>query len=175
MTTPRRRLRAALAAAAIGTTLLGGCAVFSPMQTDEDYQAADGVNATFGDLDVRGVVVVSNAKDSEGQIVGQLVNTSNEDIDVSFAADGGEGGQVTVDRHSSLALGDDTALVLPKVGVAPGDVLQLQVTTAGTGVNVVQVPVLPATAYYESHKPAGAPAVTEAATPSASASASASH
>lgn len=173
MTTSRHRLRAALAAAALGTTLLGGCAVFSPVQTDVAYQASDGVNATFGDLDVRGVVVISNAKDSAGNIVGQFVNTSDKDIDVSFAGEGGAGPQVTVARHSSLTLGGGEAATLPKVTVAPGDVMQLQIATAATGQNVVTVPVLPSLAYYEGDKPAGGPAApTHSPEPSASASTS---
>lgn len=153
VTTPRQRLRATLAAAVLGTTLLGGCAVFSPVQTDEAYQASDGVNATFGSLDVRGLVVVSKAKDTAGNIVGQLVNTSNDDIQVAFASEGGAGGQVTVARYSSVSLGQQESATLPKVMVNPGEVLQLQVTTAATGQNLVTVPVLPADAYYKDHAP----------------------
>ncbi|WP_353951277.1 hypothetical protein V6K52_16800 [Knoellia sp. S7-12] len=159
VTTSRHRLRAALAAAALGTTLLGGCAVFSPVQTDYNYQAADGVNATFGDLDVRGVLVISNAKDAPGSVLGQLVNTSNEEIEVAFASEGGASEPVTVPRYSSLTLGEGEAVTLPKVAVEPGDVIQLQVTTAATGQNIVTVPVLPAMAYYSDDAPPGSPAL----------------
>ena len=152
MTTLRQRLRAALVAAVLGSTLLGGCAVFSPVQTDVPYQAADGVNATFGDLDVRGILVVSDAKDSAGSVVGQLVNTSNEDIEVAFASEGATGAGVTVARYSSVNLGDES-VTLSTVSAAPGDVLQLQIATAGTGQNVLTVPVLPAQAYYSDSKP----------------------
>ncbi len=160
VTTPRHRLRAALAAAALGTTLLGGCAVFSPVQTDVAYQASDGVDATFGDLDVRGVLVISDAKDGAGNIVGQLVNSSNEDIDVAFATDGGAGPQVKVPRRSSVTLGEGESATLPKVTVSPGDVLQLQVITAATGQNVVTVPVLPAKGYYTDDKPSPSASAT---------------
>lgn len=163
VTTSRHRLRAALAAAALGTTLLGGCAVFSPVQTDYDYQAADGVNATFGDLDVRGVLVVSDAKDAAGSVVGQLVNTSNEDMQVAFGTEDGAAGQVTIARHSSLTLGEGESLTVPKVTVAPGDVLQLQVVTAATGQNVLTVPVLPPVAYYSDIKPSEAPSASPSA------------
>ncbi|KGN34441.1 hypothetical protein N802_13495 [Knoellia sinensis KCTC 19936] len=174
LTTSRHRLRATLAAAVLGSTLLGGCAVFSPMQTDYAYQAADGVNATFGDLDVRGLVIVSDAKDAAGNLVGQLVNSSNEDLQVAFATEAGPGGQVTVPRRSSVNLGEEEPLTLPKVGVNPGDVLQLQVATAGTGQNILTVPVLPSLAYYEDSRPPGSSGPATA-TPSASPSASASH
>jgi hypothetical protein len=134
--------------------------VAAPVQTDVAYQASDGVNATFGDLDVRGVLVISEAKDAAGNIVGQLVNTSNEDIEVAFASDGGAGPQVTVPRHSSLTLGEGESATLPKVTVSPGDVLQLQVVTAATGQNVVTVPVLPPLGYYTDAKPSSAPSAT---------------
>lgn len=144
--------------------------MFSPVQTDVAYQPSDGVNATFGDLDVRGVLVISNAKDAAGNILGQLVNSSNEDIQVAFASEGGAGPEVTVPRRSSFNLGEVDPATLPKVTVAPGDVLTLQVTTAGTGQNVLTVPVLPARGYYADDAPAGSPALpTETPQPSESA------
>ena len=165
VTTPRQRLRATLAAAALGSTLLGGCAVFSPVQTDVAYQAADGVNATFGALDVRGVVVVSRADGETGNITGQLVNTSNEDMDVAFSSEGVPGGQLTVPRHSSVSLGDEGgSSSLPTVKVKPGDVLQLRIATPETGQNLLTVPVLPPTYYYKGYAPAS-PSPSASATP----------
>lgn len=156
----RRRLGATLAAAALGASMLGGCAVFSPQQTDINYQAADGVNATFGDLDLRGMVVVTDAKDAPGAIVGQLVNTGDEDLDVAFATEGSEGGTVKVPRHGSLELTKDDAVPLSKVAAAPGDMIQVVVTTQSTGQNVVNVPVLPPVQYYEGIKGSPAPSAS---------------
>lgn len=168
-TTPRHRLRAVLGAAVLGTTLLGGCAVFSPVQTDYAYQAADGVNATFGDLDVRGLAVIADAKDAPGALIGQLVNTSDEDIDVSVSSEGSEPTQMTVPRHGTVSFGEEgEAVSLSSVGAAPGEVLEVQVATSATGQNVVTVPVLPPLGYYEGVTPAPA----SSASPSASASAS---
>jgi hypothetical protein len=173
VTTSRPRLRATLAAAVLGSTLLGGCAVFSPVQTDVAYQAADGVNATFGSLDVRGIVVVSGADGEAGNITGQLVNTGNEDIDVTFASQGGQGGQVTVPRHSSVSLGEDSS-TLPTVKAEPGGVMQLQVATPETGQNVLLVPVLPPTNYYRSSAPSPSPSTSASPSPNPSATPSAS-
>lgn len=170
-TAPRHRLRAVLGAAVLGTTLLGGCAVFSPQQTDYAYQAADGVNATFGDLDVRNIAVIADAKDAPGALVGQLVNTSDEDIDVSIASEGSQPIEVTVPRHGSLSLGEDGEnATLSTVTSAPGDVLVVQVSTRATGQNVVSAPVLPALGYYKDVTPA--PESSSSASPSASPSTS---
>lgn len=164
--TSRRRFRATLAVAALGTALLSGCSEFSPQQTDYNYQAADGVNTTFGDLDLRGIVVVADAKDAPGAIVGQLVNTGSEDIKVSFAADGAAGGSVTVPRRGSLDLVKSDPVSLPKVAVEPGAMIQLGVTTSATGQNVVLVPVLPPSFYYEGITPSVAPTGSPSATAS---------
>jgi len=155
----------------LGSTLLGGCALFSPVQTDYAYQAADGVNATFGDLDLRGVLIVADAKDGPGSVVGQLVNNSNEDLEVTIGTEGGPGSPVTVERGASLALGVGSSLTLASVPAAPGDVLQLQVSTPGTGQNVVTVPVLPSVRYYKDAAPSAsasesAPAPSPSASPS---------
>lgn len=170
LTTSRHRLRAALAAAALGSTLLGGCAVFSPVQTDYVYQPADGINASFGDLDLRGVLVVADAEGGPGSVVGQLVNNGTEAVDVSIGtADGPAPEPVTVEPGSSLSLGEDSSVTLASVPAAPGSVVPLQVSTPGTGVNVVGVPVLPALDYYEDSKPSTAPSGSApAASPSAS-------
>ena len=170
-TTPRHRLRAVLGAAVLGTTLLGGCAVFSPVQTDYAYQAADGVNATFGDLDVRNLAVVADAKDAPGALVGQLVNTSTEDIDVSLSSEGSEPVEVTVPRHGTVSLGEDgESATLSTVPAAPGEVVTIAIATSGTGQNVLTTPVLPPLGYYEDFTPA--PASSPSASPSASASTS---
>lgn len=165
-TTPRQRLRAALAAAVLGSTMLGGCAVFSPVQTDFAYQAADGVNATYGDLDVRGFAVIADAKGAPGAVIGQLVNASDEDIDVAISSEGSQPTRVTVPRHSSVSLSEDEAVTLSSVSVAPGDVLEVQVATPRTGQNVLTTPVLPALSYYEGLEPA--PAASSSDSPSAS-------
>lgn len=172
LTTSRHRLRTALAAAALGTTLLGGCAVFSTVQTDQPYQPADGVNATFGELDLRGVLVVAETEDGPGTVVGQLVNNGPDDIMVTIGttADAPMQAPVTVERGSSFTLGEESSGRLASVPAAPGDVVQLQVSTQDTGQNVVTVPVLPPEGYYADVTPPSAPAVQPGSTPSPSTS-----
>lgn len=155
-TTPRHRLRALLAAAALGSTLLGGCAQFSRVQTDFAYQAADGVNATFGDLDVRGLAIIADAEGAPGAVIGQLVNTSDEDIAVTISTEGSEPAQVTVPRHSSFPLDEGEGVTLSTVAAPPGAVIDVNVTMAATGQNVVITPVLPSVSYYTGVTPAPA-------------------
>lgn len=85
----------------------------------------------------------------------RLVNTSDEDIDVSIASEGSQPIEVTVPRHGSLSLGEDGEnATLSTVTSAPGDVLDVQVSTRATGQNVVSAPVLPALGYYKDVTPA---------------------
>jgi hypothetical protein len=131
--------------------------VFSPVQTDYAYQASDGVSATFGDLDVRGLAVIGESKDAAGVVIGQLVNTSSEDLTVSISSEGSEPTEVTVPRHGSVSLGEDgESVTLSKVAAAPGEVLEVQVATSATGQNLLTAPVLPALGYYEGVTPAPA-------------------
>lgn len=175
LTTSRHRLRAVLGAAVLGTTLLGGCAVFSPQQTDYAYQAADGVNASYGDLDVRGLAVIAEAKDAPGALIGQLVNTSDEDMDVSIVAEGSEPIEVRVPRHGVVSLGaDGEEATLASVPAAPGGIVDVQISTQATGQNVIATPVLPRGGYYEdvTPAPASSPSASDASAGAPSPSAS---
>jgi hypothetical protein len=137
---------AALAGAAL---IVSGCAVFSPLQTQYDYQAADGPALDTGDVQLHDLVVVAKEKGGEGVLVGQAVNRAKQAVEVSFAV--GEG---TPAKHTVPATSGDTlsqgasAVVLTGVPGGPGEVVELTVTTPGSGENVVVVPVVAPTGYY---------------------------
>ena len=78
------------ASAVAGTILLAsGCAsAFSPIQTDFDYDSADGVPLTIEGLDLRDLAIVVPAKGGTGIVVGQAVNRSTSAVDVTFAVTG---------------------------------------------------------------------------------------
>ena len=81
-----------------------------------------------------------------------------EAVDVTIGTAGGPApAPISVEPGASLALGAETAVPLASVPAAPGDVVPLQVSTPGTGQNVVTVPVLPALGYYEGSKPSVSP------------------
>ena len=85
------RAASALRASALAGTILlaSGCAsAFSPIQTDYDYEAADGVPLTIEGLDLRDLAVVVPAKGGTGLVVGQAVNRSTSAVEVTFAVVG---------------------------------------------------------------------------------------
>lgn len=147
------RVVAALALAAALTT--AGCGTMSPVQTDHNYQAADGVNLNLGDnLDVRGLVLVGTAKaEGPGRLVGQLVNATADEVEVSFGAKGSEAVSTTVPAGASVNLADESGLTLSTIAGKAGDLVPVTITSKETGDSVLAVPVLLAKGYYEDFAP----------------------
>jgi hypothetical protein len=147
------RAASALRASALAGTILlaSGCAVFSPVQTDYDYDSADGVPLTIAGLDLRDLAVVVPAKGGTGLVVGQAVNRSTSAVDVTFAVEGAPTpATVAIPASSGKTLSDAaTGIEIPGIPVGPGETVQMTVTTAEAGANVVTVPVLPNRGYYK--------------------------
>jgi len=134
-----------LPAAVAASLLVSGCAVFSPVQTNEPYVPADGVPLEIPGLSLRNLAVVTATDAGSGVLVGQVVNETSEAVDVSFGIQGGPTatGTTTVAAFSGDTISDDTEQVeLPAVPAPPGAVVVLTVTTAEAGQNIVEVPVL---------------------------------
>jgi hypothetical protein len=140
------------ASALAGCILLAsGCAsAFSPIQTDYDYDAADGVPLTLPGLDLRNLAVVVPAKGATGILIGQAINRDSAAVDVTFAVTGAPTpAMVAVPANSGKSLSDAaTGVEIPGIPVAPGEMVHMTVTTDEAGANVVNVPVLANTGYY---------------------------
>lgn len=163
-------LRATALAGAV--LLASGCAVFSPVQTDYAYQPADGPGLDTGAVQLRNLVVVAAEEGASGVLVGQAVNDSAESVELTFAVAGATGSadQPPASRVVPASSGgaistDGSQVVLAGVPQGPGGLVELTVGTPETGQNIVQVPVLAPTGYYE---PFAAPAVAPLPSPSSS-------
>ena len=151
--------------ALVGAALLvSGCGTFSPVQTEYDYPAADGVRLSIEGLELRNLAIVAAAKGADGVLVGQAVNSGASAVDVSFAVQGGgAAATATVPANSGDALSDATSTVeIPGVPAPPGAMVDLVVSTPAAGQNIVTVPVLAHTGYYQdlptpSASPSGTP------------------
>ncbi|GAB4077058.1 hypothetical protein GCM10028781_18230 [Nostocoides australiense] len=150
-----RRGRAMLATVAVvaGTGLLGGCQLISPRQTDEMYDAADGVSVDAGDVQVRNLVVVRDRGAASGVLSGAIGNPGAEPVSVTFATADGGSAKVDVPAYTTLDMstGDSAKLSLP-VKDEPGSMTALTVSTPAAGHSPVSVPVLPATGWYADYK-----------------------
>lgn len=143
-----------LATAILGVVLaLSGCQASSPTQTNIPYQPADGIAVDLGDVQIRDLLVVANAKGEAGTLSGMVYNKSQEPVTVTFAAGPGAGGLasafVPASGRTRLSGVEGTAPVtLRSVGAAPGDMLKVIISTPAAGSPQVSVPVLPPTGYY---------------------------
>lgn len=151
--TPRTRAVAALAALAAGTSLLGGCQIISPRQTDKMYDAGDGVSVDVGEVQVRNLVVVGTKAGGAGTVSGAVGNPTDAPVTVTFStAEAKVDAQIPA--HSTIDLSSaESKVVLTKVDDAPGDMTQLSVSTAAAGQSPVLVPVVPGTGFYEGLAP----------------------
>jgi hypothetical protein len=156
-----RSLRRLLPVAALGAALaLSACQTQSPIQTDVPYTPADGVPVDLGAVQIRDLVVVGAAKDQPGVLTGSLVNTSSEPRRVAFGLQNGQPVFTEAPPHSQQRLSESSQVQLATVPAAPGDVIRLTVQSPGAPTTVVNVPVLPASGYYATLAPTGAPATS---------------
>ncbi len=134
-----------LFAASAAALLVSGCAVFSPVQTNEPYIPADGVPLTIPGLSLRNLAIVTGESGGTGVLIGQVVNESGKAVDVSFGIEGGASasGITTVAAYSGDTISDSASRVeIPSLPQPAGSMVTLTVTTAEAGQNVVKVPVL---------------------------------
>ncbi|GAB3589509.1 hypothetical protein GCM10027446_02130 [Angustibacter peucedani] len=141
---PSRRGLAALALAA-PLPLLGACAYLSPSSTETDYDAANGVTATVGDVLARDLVVVGD-KGGEGLVSGALVNTGKADAAVTIETKGQpQPVKVTVPPGGLVRLGsgtDDTSVVVGDLAQGAGSLLEVTLSSPSGGSVVTSVPVV---------------------------------
>jgi hypothetical protein len=141
---PSRRGLVALAVAG-SMALLSSCAAFSPITTDENYDAADGVTANLGGIVARDLLVVGE-KGKEGLLSGALANNGPNDTKVTIQTKG-QPQPVTVNVPSGglVTLGsnpDQTSVVVGNLTVDAGSLLDVTLSSPTGGQVVTPVPVL---------------------------------
>ncbi len=159
--TPSRAARLVPLVAAAG--LLAGCQVFSPIQTNVPFDPADGVPVDLGEVQIRDLVVVAEAKGGPGTLVGSVNNDGNEAAEITVTGEGGQPLTLRVPPHQHLSLSTTSRSTLQSVAKDPGGMVTLQIATTASGPNIVDVPVLLPNGYYEPFKPTPAPTSTATA------------
>jgi hypothetical protein len=148
-----RRLAPVLAVS--GAIALSGCQVLSPLQTQVPYIPADGIPVNLGEVEVRNLVIVADEKDGPGTVTGSVNNPTNTVQTITFEIDSAKA-TASVDPYSEVSLSMGAGKVtLDQVPAAPGDLVNVNVSTPSSGVTPADVPVLPSYEYYESYAPSG--------------------
>ncbi len=154
------------AAALAGAVLaLSGCQITSPIQTNVPYQPADGVAVDLGEVQIRDLVIISDAKGGVGTLSGLAVNKSSGPIPVTFTTGPNAAASaraiIPAGTPTQLSgLGGGTPVTIPSLPAAPGDMAKVIVSTPDAGAPIVLVPVLLPTGYYSSITPAPAQTTT---------------
>jgi len=162
---------AAFALSGVLALALAGCNFVTPPSTTEPYDPGDGINFSVGDLELRGVLVIT--EDGEvGSLLGTAVNNTSSDIDftLQWQTDGSwYEVELVADANgrTDFGFGDGERVNLDNLGVMPGDLLDATVHTADTQKGA-QIPVLDTSfVEYEDSLPTPTPTPTPARTETA--------
>lgn len=158
-----KRLHPAVAAlGAVGASLaLSACSFFSPVQTEQPYNASDGVPATSGPVAARSLLVVSERAGGPGVLSGSVLNTTDEAATVGFLtrADAEAGLSATMTPLPGRAQQQIKGVTFAKVAAAPGAVADVYLVTSA-GRTLVSVPVLLPEGPYASLRPTAVASTT---------------
>lgn len=149
-----------IAAIGIGAMAFTGCSAINQQSTTMKVTVSDGVNTDLGQLQLRNVLVVSEAAGAPGNIAGTFYNRSDSDITLTVSGAKGARAEITVAPGAPKVLGVDTPRVeLDPVVQAPGSIESLELSTSAGESKSVKVPVLDGTlAEYKPMLPTEAPA-----------------
>ncbi|GAA4695493.1 hypothetical protein GCM10025781_11560 [Kocuria gwangalliensis] len=146
-------LGAAAAAALLTAT---GCGYVSPQATADEYAPSDGIQADLGDVKVRNLMILAADADSEGRVIGSVVNEGSEPATLSIDADGATA-EVEVPANDTVMLETSEPVMVDRAGAGPGLMVETELEADGQS-STQSVPVLDHTyPRYASLMPGGAP------------------
>ena len=146
-------LGAAAAAALLTAT---GCGYVSPQATADEYAPSDGIQADLGDVKVRNLMILATDADSEGRVIGSVVNEGSELATLSIDADGATA-EVEVPANDTVMLETSEPVMVDRAGAGPGLMVETELEADGQS-STQSVPVLDHTyPRYASFVPGGAP------------------
>lgn len=139
----RSRRPAVLAATVLSVCLVSGCSSFSEQTTELQYAPSDGAQGDAGDLAVRNLLFVAEDAESPGALLGVILNSGSEDIDVTLGSENGVEESFRVPAGSSVSLGPDgdEQVEVDPVAVVPGRTVPVTVTGGADSI-VLSTPVL---------------------------------
>lgn len=145
-----------IAAVVIGTAVTmvtAGCSMISTQATTITYNAADGVGADAGPIEVRNAFIVAGEDGTAGNLLAAIVNSSDRSQTLTIEV--GEGAAtstqtVRVPARSvvSLGSGDDEPLLIEGLGTKPGASVPAYFQAGDAEGALVAVPVLDGTLEY---------------------------
>ena len=127
---------------------VAGCSATNPITSLHPYSPSDGIRVELSEtLTAENLLVISAAEGAAGSFIDGLTNSSGDDVRVTVAAQGADDVTVHVPAGVTVLLGsaDDAPAELDTVGVPPGAVLPVTISTPQGGSHEVSLPVLDGT------------------------------
>ncbi len=146
----KTRLASSLALAAVVSLGLSGCALVAPQATLDPYSPSDGIEVTIADVDVRNLMLITDAAAEELNVVFTGVNNGQSSQTVGFRFESASGsGNASADFRLAPGLtqfGDPEgeATFVSLSGARPGSTVTVFVQGPGGDVER-QVPVIDGT------------------------------
>lgn len=142
----------AVALALVMVTGVAGCSVNSPLQTTETMQVSDGAPLDLDRAKLRNLLIVSDVKGGHGTLIGTIDNVTSEEITVTISAGDSKVTQ-KVPPWELVRLSEKDLTTIEGLEAGAGAMVKIQVSTGPDDGSPVDVPVLPAFAYYEEYAP----------------------
>lgn len=140
----RVRTGASIAAAFAVVAGLSACSFAFP-QTQEPYDASDGVSVTVGDIRVLNAIVFTEDGD-DGNFSASAANSGDRDVDLTlqYVSDGEKVNvEIEVPAGETVCFGgEDGQVFLPGIDTAPGSLLAIYFQYGDRPGKQVDVPVL---------------------------------
>jgi hypothetical protein len=147
-TSRARSIAVAGAALLLPLTVSAGCSASFGAQTQQPYQAADGVNADSGPIAARNILVIADAQ-GKGVLNAVLVNNgTTDDRLASVAVDRSvQGVAVAGPQQQPLPAGEAVPLgtrgkAITITGAKPGQLVKLTLSFASAGPITASIPVI---------------------------------
>ncbi|MBL5974585.1 MAG: DNA modification methylase [Candidatus Leucobacter sulfamidivorax] len=146
----KTRLATSLALAAAVTLGLTGCGLVAPQATLDPYSPSDGIEVTIADVDVRNLMLITDAEARELNVVFTAVNNSQSSQTVGFRFENSKGSSSAsadfrLDPGTTRFGGPEgEATIISMTGVEAGSMITVYVQGAGGDVER-QVPVIDGT------------------------------
>ena len=160
--TKRAQRLSLIAAIGIGAMAFTGCSAINQQSTTMEVTVSDGVHLDMGPLELRNVLIISEAAGDPGNLVGTLYNTSDSDITLTVNGTEGAKSEITVAPGAPTVLNAQAnRATLSTVSAAPGAIETLELSSSAGETKSLQVPVLDGTlAEYKDMVPTAAATVT---------------
>ncbi|AIY02917.1 hypothetical protein ART_3318 [Arthrobacter sp. PAMC 25486] len=144
--TKRAQRLSLIAAIGIGAMAFTGCSAINQQSTTMVYSASDGVRLDMGQLELRNVLIVSEAAGSAGNVAGTFYNTSDTEITLTVTGDQGSQTEITVAPGTPKVLNSNADhSTLSTVTEPPGSVTTLELSTSAGETATLTVPILDGT------------------------------